>query len=54
MDDTIFLQRAAIWTSFDVCWSLVAQAIPKNELFLSKLSKLPESLVQELLVYLGH
>ena len=29
-----FLQRAAIGTSFDVSWSLVAQAVPENELFL--------------------
>ena len=32
----IFLQRATIGTSFDVRWSLVAQAIPENKLFLSK------------------
>ena len=30
----IFLQRAAIGTLFDVSWSLVAQAVPENELFL--------------------
>ena len=29
-----FLQRAAIGTLFDVSWSLVAQAVPENELFL--------------------
>ena len=33
-----FSQRAAIGTSFDVSQSLVAQAIPENELFLSKMS----------------
>ena len=31
-------QRAAIGTLFDVHWLLVAQAVPENELFLSKLS----------------
>ena len=39
-----FLQRAAIGTSFDVSWSLVAQAVPENELFLLKNVNLPESL----------
>ena len=29
-----FLQRAAIGTLFDVSWSLIAQAVPENELFL--------------------
>jgi len=33
-----FLQRAAIEISFDVRWSLVAQAIPENEPFLQKMS----------------
>ena len=33
-----FLQKATIGVSFDVCWSLVAQAVPENEPFLSKLS----------------
>ena len=33
-----FSQKATIGTSFDVCWSLVAQAVPENEPFLSKLS----------------
>ena len=32
------LKRAAIGTSFDVSWSLVAQAVPENELFLYKMS----------------
>ena len=41
-----FLQRATIGTSFDVRWSLVAQAIPENELFLSKNVNLPESLLR--------
>ena len=34
-----FLQRATIGTWFDVRWSLVAQAVPQNELFLSKISE---------------
>ena len=33
-----FSQKATIGISFDVCWSLVAQAVPENEPFLSKLS----------------
>ena len=33
-----FSQRATNGTLFDVRWSLVAQAIPENELFLSKMS----------------
>jgi len=33
-----FLQRAAIEISFDVRWSLVAQAVPENEPFLQKMS----------------
>ena len=34
-----FLQRAAIGTSLDVSWSLVAQAVRENELFFfSKMS----------------
>ena len=33
-----FLQRATIVTSFDVHWSLVAQAIPETKLLLSKFS----------------
>ena len=33
-----FLQRATIGTSFVVRWSLVAQAIPENDVFLSKTS----------------
>ena len=36
-----FLQRAVNGTSFDVRWSLVAQAIPEKELFLSKMSEWP-------------
>ena len=32
------MQRAAIGTLFDVCWSLVAQANPENELFLESQS----------------
>ena len=33
-----FLQRAAIEISFDVRWSLVAQAVPENKPFLQKMS----------------
>ena len=33
-----FVQRAAIGTLFDVRWSLIAQAVPENELFLLKMS----------------
>ena len=32
-----FLQRAAIGTSFDVRWSLVAQAVPENELTVKRM-----------------
>ena len=32
------MQTAAIGTLFDVPWSLAAQAIPENKLFLSKIS----------------
>ena len=43
---THILQRATIVTSFDVHWSLVAQAIPENELlFFFKIVNLPESLL---------
>ena len=30
--------QASMRTSFDVSWSLVAQAVPENELFLKKMS----------------
>ena len=38
LDDPRFFAKSRRGTSFDVCWSLVAQAISKNELFLSKTS----------------
>ena len=46
----IFLQRAAIRTLFDVSWSLVAQAVAENELFLYQSSGIAIGMVPRVLL----